>query len=326
MSMTWFKLHHEIIDDIKIRRFTPQEKWAWIVLLSLASKSSDRGMVDADNDDLADYCEFNCTQDWLYYRDKLIAKGMLEINAFGSLTITHWIDRQSKKPSDDPARIKDRVTKSRAKKKSESVSQPQGDVSRYKALQVECNVDVSPQIRLDEIRSDLELLLRAQEKKIKTSCKVEISLPEEKKENLALENKLENQDPTPFNPPAPIAAKFIDPYVKAMEVRQRKSEIDKMTNSQEFLKFLISVLKRSDYYKNSCDASDSKKWVRVSLEAKNDKCDSRWDEVRDRYQDFLESQTQKQHEPAIAQQSLVISAPVPISVKEYAANLVRKSS
>ena len=154
MSMTWFKLHHEIIDDIKIRRFTPQEKWAWIVLLSLASKSSDRGIVEADNDDLADYCEFNCTQDWLYYRDKLIGKGMLEINGFGSLTIVHWSDRQSKKPSDDPARVKDRVTKSRAKKKSESASQSQEDVSRYKALQVECNADVSPQIRLDEIRSE----------------------------------------------------------------------------------------------------------------------------------------------------------------------------
>ena len=154
MSMTWFKLHHEIIDDIKIRRFTPQEKWAWIVLLSLASKSSDRGIVEADNDDLADYCEFNSTQDWLYYRDKLIAKGMLEINAFGCLTIVHWNDRQSKKPSDDPARVKDRVTKSRAKKKSESASQSQDDVTRYKALQVECNADVSPQIRLEEIRSE----------------------------------------------------------------------------------------------------------------------------------------------------------------------------
>ena len=154
MSMTWFKLHHEIIDDIKIRRFTPQEKWAWIVLLSLASKSSDRGIVEADNDDLADYCEFNSTQDWLYYRDKLIGKGMLEINGFGCLTIVHWSDRQSKKPSDDPARVKDRVTKSRAKKKSESASQSQDDVTRYKALQVECNADVSPQIRLDEIRSE----------------------------------------------------------------------------------------------------------------------------------------------------------------------------
>lgn len=154
MSMTWFKLHHEIVDDIKIRRFSSQEKWAWIVLLCLASKSSDRGTISADNDDLADYCEFNSTQDWLYYRDKLISKGMLEFNGNGELLISHWHDRQAKKPSDDPARIKERVAKSRAKKKSESASQSQDDVTRYKAIQSESNADVSPQIRLDQIRSD----------------------------------------------------------------------------------------------------------------------------------------------------------------------------
>ncbi|MBD2316630.1 hypothetical protein [Phormidium tenue] len=152
--MTWFKLHHEIVDDIKIRRFSSQEKWAWIVLLCLASKSSDRGTVTADNDDLADYCEFNSTQDWLYYRDKLITKGMLEISVTGCLKIVHWDDRQSKKPSDDPARIKERVAKSRAKKKSESASRSQDDVTRYIALQSESNADVSPQIRLDQIRSE----------------------------------------------------------------------------------------------------------------------------------------------------------------------------
>jgi hypothetical protein len=89
MSMTWFKVHHEIVDDIKIRRFSAQEKWAWIVLLCLASKSSNRGTIIADNADLADYCEFNSTQDWLYYRDKLIAKGMIEFDEDGSLKIFH---------------------------------------------------------------------------------------------------------------------------------------------------------------------------------------------------------------------------------------------
>jgi hypothetical protein len=154
MSMTWFKLHHEIIDDIKIRRFSAQEKWAWIVLLSLASKSSDRGKITADNEDLADYCEFNSTQDWLYYRDKLITKGMLEINATGGLTIIHWDDRQAKKPSDDPSRVKERVAKSRAKRKSETVSQSQEDVTRYKAIQAECNADVTTQTRSDQIRQE----------------------------------------------------------------------------------------------------------------------------------------------------------------------------
>lgn len=154
MTMTWFKLHHEVIDDIKIRRFSAQEKWAWVVLLCLASKSNERGTIQADNDDLADYCEFNCTQDWLYYRDKLIAKGMLEINEFGSLTIVHWNERQAKKPSDDPARVKERVTKSRAKKKTQAASQSQEAVTTCIALQPESNATVTPQIRSEEIRRD----------------------------------------------------------------------------------------------------------------------------------------------------------------------------
>jgi hypothetical protein len=212
MSMTWFKLHHEIIDDIKIRRFSAQEKWAWIVLLSLASKSSDRGKVTADNEDLADYCEFNSTQDWLYYRDKLIAKGMIEINATGGLTIVHWNDRQAKKPSDDPSRVKERVTRSRAKRKSETASQSQEDVTRYKALQVECNADVSPQKRerSDQNRSELDLekeISYAQENNFENLQDdlqdSENSLSEKKIESLALENKSESEDlKTPPLPPS----------------------------------------------------------------------------------------------------------------------------
>jgi hypothetical protein len=211
MSMTWFKLHHEIIDDIKIRRFSAQEKWAWIVLLSLASKSSDRGKVTADNEDLADYCEFNSTQDWLYYRDKLITKGMIEINATGGLTIVHWNDRQAKKPSDDPSRVKERVTRSRAKRKSETASQSQEDVTRYKALQVECNADVSPQKRerSDQNRSELDLekeISFAQENNFENLQDdlqdSENSLSEKKIESLALENKSESEDlkTTPLPP------------------------------------------------------------------------------------------------------------------------------
>jgi hypothetical protein len=213
MTMTWFKLHHEIIDDIKIRRFSAQEKWAWIVLLSLASKSSDRGKITADNEDLADYCEFNSTQDWLYYRDKLITKGMLEINATGGLTVIHWDDRQAKKPSDDPTRIKERVAKSRAKRKSEATSQSQEGVSRYKALQGESNADVSPQKRerSDQSRSDQNVdsekeISFAQENNFENLQDdlqdSENSLSEKKIESLALENKSESEDlkTTPLPP------------------------------------------------------------------------------------------------------------------------------
>jgi hypothetical protein len=151
MSITWFKLHHELPDDIKLRRFTPQEKWAWVALLCLASKGSDRGKIAADNDDIGEYCEFNCTQDWLYFRDKLIAKGMLEIDSDGNLSVLHWEERQYDGPSAKPDAVKARVAKHRAKKKAEKEEGGNAPVTSG-------NADVTTQIRLDtdQIRLDPE--------------------------------------------------------------------------------------------------------------------------------------------------------------------------
>ena len=190
------------------------------------------------------------------------------------------------------------------------------------------NVPIADPYADPDPNSDPNSFLRAQEKKMKASCKIEISLPEEKKETIALEDKSENQDPTPLNPPAPRNLKFIDPYQRAMEVRQREPEVKKMIGDKEFLKFLIPLMKRWDAYKTSCDSSDARKWVRVAIEPKNDKCDSRWDESRDRYQDFLESQQQRsQQQPApIAVQEPEIIAPMPSMAREYAAKLARKAS
>lgn len=150
MRYSWFKLHHDLPDDIKLRRFTPQEKWAWVALLCLASKSAVRGIILAEDGDIADYCEFNCTQDWLYYRDKLIAKGMLEINPNGNLQIVHWGDRQHGKPSDRPEAIKKRVSAYRSRKKTQKETP-------CNALHQKSNADVTPQIREEEIREDLDL-------------------------------------------------------------------------------------------------------------------------------------------------------------------------
>jgi hypothetical protein len=116
MSITWLKLHHEIIHDIKLRKFSAQEKWALVVLLVLASESDPRGVITADDEDIADMCEFNSKQDWLYFRDKLIAKGILE-HAEGGLKILNWEKRQHIKPSDRPEATKERKRKQRNKQK-----------------------------------------------------------------------------------------------------------------------------------------------------------------------------------------------------------------
>ena len=138
----------------------------------------------------------------------------------------------------------------------------------------------------------------------------QINAPEKKIEISALESNSEDRiESPPIAPPPPF--KFIDPYQRAMEVRQREPEVKKMMDDREFLKFLIPLMKRWDAYKTSCDSSDARKWVRVAIEPKNDKCDSRWDESRDRYQDFLDVQQQRSQQPApqVAPLGLIVTAP-----------------
>jgi len=349
--MTWFKLHHEIIDDIKIRRFTAQEKWAWIVLLSLASKSSDRGKITADNEDLADYCEFNCTQDWLYYRDKLITKGMIEINATGGLTIVHWDDRQAKKPSDDPTRVKERVAKSRARRKSEAASQSQEDVTRYKAIQAECNADVTPQKRerLDQSRSELD-----QEKEISfaqennfENLQVDpqdsgISLPEKKIESLALENKSESEDlkTTPL-PPSKNSIQIFEDRMRSGSkswIWQRK-----ISDRPEWGELLTDWAKTKDCklgFKNSLIEAQ-----KAFLKKRNLTCDHaaamnslsnyikaddiasfmiRTDEAI-AIEQSQSQRSQQQTAPITAQEPEIIAS-IPTSAREYAAKLARKTS
>lgn len=143
--MTWFKLYHDLPSDINFRKFTAQEKWAWVTLLCLASKAKQRGVIVAQDSDIADYCDFTTTQDWLYYRDKLIARGLVEITPAGNLKICNWEERQARKPSDEPEAVKARVSRHRAKKKA-------AKVTPSNALQGVSNADVTRQIE-KEIRS-----------------------------------------------------------------------------------------------------------------------------------------------------------------------------
>jgi hypothetical protein len=158
MSMTWLKLHHEVISDVKLRKFNPQEKWAWIVLLVLASDSSDRGVVKNDDEDIADACGFGTIQDWLYYRDKLIVKGFVELTERG-LAVVNWEKRQYVKPSDKPDATKERKRKQRAKS-SESAESMSRDVTRKSrashATDTDTDPDPDPDPEISPDRADTE--------------------------------------------------------------------------------------------------------------------------------------------------------------------------
>jgi hypothetical protein len=89
MSITWLKLDHNIITDVKLRRFNSKEKWAWITLLCLASQNEDdRGVVKDELEDIADLCDYG-KQDFQYLLDKFKTKGMIEFSA-GQIKIINW--------------------------------------------------------------------------------------------------------------------------------------------------------------------------------------------------------------------------------------------
>jgi hypothetical protein len=146
MAITWLKLHNDLLGDIKLRRFTPQEKWAWIAILILANQSSDRGYISADDEDIADACEFNSAQDWLYYRDKLISKGMLEHSEKG-LKVLNWEARQYRFPSDRSEAAKERKRRSRANQKA---------VQKTDVTSGHESVTSESRDRLDQIRLDTD--------------------------------------------------------------------------------------------------------------------------------------------------------------------------
>jgi hypothetical protein len=160
MAYAWLKLHHDVISDVRLCRFTVQEKWAYVVLMVLASSGEERGLIEADDEDLAHQCSFGSPQDFLYYKDKLRAKGLIEFSP-GGIRITNWEARQGKSPSDSPEATRERKRKQRAKTAAKIGGQntdaavetlvSHEDVTR-------CHEDVTRQTRSEETRSDQKRL------------------------------------------------------------------------------------------------------------------------------------------------------------------------
>jgi hypothetical protein len=117
--MKWFRLYHDLPHDRKIRRFSSEQKWAWVVLLCLASESKQRGLILGEDEDvLAEDCGFKCVQDYQYFLDKLRQQDMIE-HVNGGIKITHWDERQF--ASDD---VTKRTSASKAKKRSQGGTFP----------------------------------------------------------------------------------------------------------------------------------------------------------------------------------------------------------
>ena len=190
MTMQWFKLHHEIIHDIKLRRFSAVEKWAWITLLCLASQSSTRGKIEADDEDIADICEFNNTQDWLYFKDKLKSKGMIEF-VDGGMAIANWERRQYDKPSDKPEATKIRKQQQRQRQKE----QQQAGVTPLSRQVTPSHAIDTDKTRSEETRSDQ---IRSE-----PLPSFQSGSPEGSSEP-SVRSVVAQQEPEPTHPPTPV--------------------------------------------------------------------------------------------------------------------------
>ena len=88
--MQWFRFYHEFRHDTKMRRMPIPHRYAFVVLLCLASESSTRGIITGlDDEDIAFELEME-VEDWqtlkgVFAEDELIATG-----ADGRISIVGW--------------------------------------------------------------------------------------------------------------------------------------------------------------------------------------------------------------------------------------------
>lgn len=148
-KMTWFKLHSEFRNDPKIKRLPVAERYAFIILLCLASESETRGVIAGlDDDDIAFELEMQ-PEDWRTLKAKFKVKGFIDFSQ-DEILIRNWDKRQYDKPSDHPEATKQRK---RLQRERDKLAKAQ-DVTP-------CHADVTPmsrgrqeEIRSDQIRSD----------------------------------------------------------------------------------------------------------------------------------------------------------------------------
>ena len=92
----WFKLDHDFIRVIRIKRFSVSERWAFICLLCLASESKPSGIIQCDDEDIAFECGYESDDDhaeWIKYKEKLVKKRFITILDNGNISINQWDEK-----------------------------------------------------------------------------------------------------------------------------------------------------------------------------------------------------------------------------------------
>jgi hypothetical protein len=119
--MPWFRLYHEARSDAKLRLLPDDEHRVWFDLLCFSSEQETRGSIEAGDDRFPLAIEVARGDMELLTRtlDRLV-KMRIIADGGDRLTFLHFKDRNYDKPSDQPERVAERVTRHR-----ESVSNRQ---------------------------------------------------------------------------------------------------------------------------------------------------------------------------------------------------------
>lgn len=113
-SMQWFRTWHEMVEDLKLKRLPPAQRWVWIAVLTIASKSPERGRLLIAEGEPATIEDVLITAA-VDRADVEAAMAAFErqgmIHRAGEVwVVTHWEDRQ---PTSDNAAIRKRAQRER---------------------------------------------------------------------------------------------------------------------------------------------------------------------------------------------------------------------
>jgi hypothetical protein len=153
--MDWFKMHHEARNDRKLATLSAEQFRVWFNLLCMAAESKERGTVKFDDIELLALEVAGGDAELTEQSISRLVKLRIISNENGEIHFLSWLKRQHDKPSDMPAAVKERVARFRAKKSGVTDEDETPDESQV----TPCNAqkrDVTPQIRIDKIRTDTE--------------------------------------------------------------------------------------------------------------------------------------------------------------------------
>lgn len=130
MAYEWCRLYNKIINNQTMRGMPGDWFRAWVFLMVLANKGSERGIVPVDDrDGLANLL---CLKpgELEPFMDKLASVGMAQQREDGSIELSNFRELQYDFPSQLPERVEERKSKAKTRKRSSSENKRGTSVER----------------------------------------------------------------------------------------------------------------------------------------------------------------------------------------------------